>query len=141
MSDITIGRLRGGYCVSWRDGGKRKRYQLSARTRKEAEAEGRDKFVRETTRGGTLTIADLWALYVDSLGPKPTAVTMGYTGKAVLAHFGSYRPDQIHQDRLLCRPTPRGAYRGSYPPDQTHRCRADACRGPAYHKSLPISWA
>lgn len=29
------------------------------------------------------------------------AKTMGYTGKAVLAHFGAYRPDQITAD--LCR--------------------------------------
>lgn len=59
MSDITIGRLRGGFCVSWREDGKRKRYSLAARTRKEAEAEGRDRFIRETARGGTLTIAEL----------------------------------------------------------------------------------
>jgi integrase len=39
--------------------------------------------------------------YRTDLGDKPTAKTMGYTGKAVLAHFGPYRPDQI--DKALCR--------------------------------------
>ncbi len=95
MSDITIGRLRGGFCVSWSENGNRRRYQLAARSRKEAEAEARDRYLKETTRGGDLTIAELWALYVDSLGAKPTAATMGYTGKAVLSHFGAYRPDQL----------------------------------------------
>lgn len=95
MSDITIGRLRGGFCVSWSESGKRKRYQLAARTRKEAEAEGRDRYVKETVSRGGLTVKDLWNLYVDSLGSKPTAATMKYTGKAVLGHFGEYRPDQL----------------------------------------------
>lgn len=95
MPEITIGRLRGGFCVSWKVDGKRKRYKLSARTRKEAEAEARDRYLRETTRNDDLRISALWALYVDYLGDKPTAKTMGWTGKAVLEHFGEYRPDQI----------------------------------------------
>ncbi|MEP2955570.1 MAG: site-specific integrase [Sulfitobacter sp.] len=95
MSDITIGRLRGGYCVSWHEGGKRRRYQLKARTRKEAEAEARDRYLKETVSRGGHTVADLWRMYVDYLGDKPTAATMGWTGKAVLAHFGALRPDQI----------------------------------------------
>lgn len=40
-------------------------------------------------------MADLWALYVDYLGVKPTAKTMGWTGKAILPHFGALRPDQL----------------------------------------------
>ncbi|WP_245904804.1 tyrosine-type recombinase/integrase [Pseudoroseicyclus aestuarii] len=35
------------------------------------------------------------------MGDKPAAKTLGYTGKAVLAHFGSFRPDQVTRD--LCR--------------------------------------
>lgn len=95
MPEITIGRLRGGYCVSWRENGKRRRYQLEACTRKEAEAAGRDKYLKETAAASNQTIADLWALYVEYLGDKPTAKTMQWTGKAVLAHFGTYRPDQL----------------------------------------------
>ncbi|WP_422073985.1 tyrosine-type recombinase/integrase [Tranquillimonas rosea] len=41
------------------------------------------------------TVADLWETYRKDLGDKPTAKTMGYTGKAVLEHFGAYTPDQI----------------------------------------------
>ncbi len=95
MPDITIGKLRGGYCVSWNENGKRRRYQLAARTRKDAEAEGRDRYLKETITRNGHTVADLWTMYVDYLGDKPTAATMGWTGKAVLEHFGTYRPDQI----------------------------------------------
>jgi integrase len=95
MPEITIGRLRGGYCVSWRDNGKRRRYQLEARTRKEAEAEGRDKYLREQHTQENITIATLWAAYIEHLGEKPSAKTLGWTGKAVLAHFGALRPDQL----------------------------------------------
>lgn len=95
MPDITIGRLRGGYCVIWTEGGRRRRYQLAARTRAEAEAEGRDRYIRETVRPGGLTVAAIWALYADYLGAKPTAENVRYAGKAVLAAFGALRPDQI----------------------------------------------
>ncbi|MDO6587370.1 tyrosine-type recombinase/integrase [Salipiger sp. 1_MG-2023] len=99
MPDITIGRLRGGFCVHWIDPstGKRTRHQLAARSRKEAEAEGlrvyREKFAASRPRGGT--IADLWQAYVEELGDKPTARTMGSTGKPILQHFGAYTPEQI----------------------------------------------
>ena len=43
-------------------------------------------------------MAEIWAAYVDDLGVKPTAKTMGYTGKAVLPFFGDYRPDHITRD-------------------------------------------
>lgn len=48
-----------------------------------------------------MSVADIWAEYVRDLGERPTAKTMSYTGKAVLPHFGHYRPDQITTD--LCR--------------------------------------
>lgn len=95
MPDITIGRLRGGYCVHWTEGGRRRRYQLAALTLREAEAEGRDRYLKETTRATGHTVGTIWAGYIAHLGAKPTAATMGYTGKAVLAHFGALRPDQI----------------------------------------------
>nr|WP_319250238.1 site-specific integrase [uncultured Celeribacter sp.] len=95
MPEITIGRLRGGFCVSWKEHGKRRRYQLAARSRKEAEAEARDRYLKETTQNNDLKIKALWALYIDYLGDKPTAKTMRWTGKAVLTHFGELRPDQL----------------------------------------------
>jgi integrase len=96
-ADLTIGRLRGGFCVHWTDlkTGKRRRYQLAARTREEAESEARERYLRETWSAGSVRVSDLWAAYIQHLGSKPTATTMGYTGKAVLAAFGALRPSQI----------------------------------------------
>jgi integrase len=105
MPEISIGRFRGGFCVYWRDPdtGKRRRYQLAARTRAQAEPEALDVFREKTLtqRQAKGTVADIWAAYQADLGDRPTAKTMGYTGKAVLAHFGAYRPDQITTG--LCR--------------------------------------
>lgn len=96
MPDITIGRLRGGFCVYWQDEtGKRRRYQLEARTRAEAEAEGRDRYLKETVPTGRLLVEQIWDAYIEHLGKKPTAKTMTYTGRAILPHFGAFRPDQI----------------------------------------------
>lgn len=104
MHDISIGRLRGGYCVYWTGAdGKRSRHQLKARTRAEAEAEAIDTYRKhhfvQTQQG--MTVSAIWAEYVNDLGDRPTAKTMRYTGKAVLGHFGHYRPDQI--TTTLCR--------------------------------------
>lgn len=102
MPDITIGRLRGAFCVYWREDGKRRRYQLEARTRQEAEAEAIDVFREKTFRQNLegATVADIWAAYRADLGVRQTGVTMGYTGKAILPHFGAYRPENI--DKNLC---------------------------------------
>lgn len=102
MPDISIGRLRGGFCVYWRDdAGKRQRYQLAACTRKEAEAEAIDVYRSKVQRRAeNHTVSMLWRDYRDSLAGRPTGKTLGYTGKAVLAHFGHYRADQI--TRELC---------------------------------------
>ncbi|WP_408607910.1 tyrosine-type recombinase/integrase [Albibacillus kandeliae] len=91
-----MGRLRGGFCVSWYDGGKRRRHKLASRTRKEAEAEALDVYRHETIIPDEgCTVERIWAEYIASLGDKPAAATLRYTGKAILPHFGKLRPDQI----------------------------------------------
>lgn len=100
MPDITIGRLRGGLCAIWYEGGKRRRYQLEARTRADAEAEAIRLYRRLTDvpKGGT--VAEIWEAYRADLGKRPTAETMRHTGKAILPHFGAYVPQDI--DKALC---------------------------------------
>lgn len=102
MPNISIGRFRGGFCVYWHEGGKRRRYQLSARTRKEAEAEAVEVFRERTyaSRPKDPTIENIWQAYREDLGGKPTAETMLYTGKAILPFFGAYRPDDMTKN--LC---------------------------------------
>lgn len=105
MPEISIGRLRDGLCVSWKDPetGKRRRYQLEARTRKEAEAEAVEVFRRETFKATPkgATVEEIWNAYVADLGEKPTATTMGFTGKTILPHFGAYLPENV--DKALCK--------------------------------------
>lgn len=96
MPDISIGRLRGGYCVYWTDEtGKRKRYQLAARSRQEAEAEGRDRYLKETASPGGATIAEIWEAYREDRQGRSIAESMRHTGKAIIPAFGHFRPDQI----------------------------------------------
>lgn len=98
MPDINIGRLRGGYCVYWdQPDGKRTRRQLQARTRKEAETEAVEVHRAATyaARKKDPTTAEIWDAYTLDLGDKPTAKTMGYTGKAILPFFGHQYPDHI----------------------------------------------
>jgi len=103
MRELTIGRLRGGFAVSWHDNGRRRRYQLKARTGAEAESEAIEVYRRVTylERPRGVTVGEIWSEYVDDLGDKPTARTMGYTGKAILPHFGACVPQDITND--LCR--------------------------------------
>ena len=96
MREYRIGRLKGRFVVTWIEpDGKRRRYRLDALTRKAAETEAVDKIARENIPKDGATVADLWAQYVEYLGGRPTGITMGYTGKAVLAHFGHMRPEQV----------------------------------------------
>lgn len=95
MPELNIGPLRGGLCVYWYENGDRKRHQLKARTRKEAEAEALDVYKRKTSSSSTPTISDLWQRYVEERKDRPVASTMIYTGKPVLKHFGALRADQI----------------------------------------------
>lgn len=102
MSEYRIGRLNGRYVVTWRDEtGGRRRYRLNSLTAKEAEGEAIDVIRRETLGKREVTVADIWTAYIADRKGRPIAETMGYTGKAVLAHFGALRPDQIDAD--LCR--------------------------------------
>lgn len=99
MPDYTIGRLRGGFAVSWHEDGRRRRFQLAARSRKEAEAEAIDIIRRETVKPGGVTVEAIWNAYREEKEGRPIAEAMKY-GKAVLEHFGHYRPDQI--TKALC---------------------------------------
>ncbi|MEM1346561.1 MAG: site-specific integrase [Pseudomonadota bacterium] len=95
MPDITIGRLRGGFCVIWHEDGKRRRHQLTARTPADAEREAIDVYRRETLRPGQTTVADLWEAYASERQGRPCATTMRYEWPALAPTFAHLRPDQI----------------------------------------------
>ena len=97
MPDITIGRLRGGLCAAWRDPatGRRRRYQLEARTRADAEAEALRLYRRLNPPPVGQTVAELWEAYQEERDGRQIATAMRYSGKSLLPHFGAYTPDQI----------------------------------------------
>ena len=95
MPEYRVGRLRGGFCVTWHepDGGRR-RYKLEAGTAQEAEAEARQIF-HQAQAERRLTVSDLWAAYRKDRVGRRVDEHMIDTGKAILPKFGAMLPDQI----------------------------------------------
>lgn len=93
MPEYRLGRLRGKFCVTWRDDdGIRHRHTLGTDNRAEAE-----NLLRTFTHAkpDLITVEWLWSAYVADLGERPTAKTMGYTGLHILPHFGHLAHDGI----------------------------------------------
>ena len=88
---------RGAWYAVWSEGGQTKRRSLRTKDRGEAERVFRD--FQRTPVGET--VSDIYAAYeTDKVGiPSHERIVMA--GKALLPHFGHFRPDQI--DRKLCR--------------------------------------
>lgn len=99
--EYKIGRLKGGFVVSWWDDGKRRRFRLDARTRKEAEAQAPDILKRVIVKQDGTTIKDLWERYRQEKDGRRVAVAMMHEWKAMEPHFGHLRPDQITTE--ICR--------------------------------------
>nr|WP_145398592.1 site-specific integrase [Paracoccus sulfuroxidans] len=96
MQQFRIGRLNGRYTVAWNlADGRRRRFRLEARTRKEAEAEALDVIRKETMTASEGTVADMWPLYLAEREGRSASSTMRSTGKTLLPAFGHLRPDQI----------------------------------------------
>jgi integrase len=102
--EYRIGRLHGGYAVSWWTGEgaerKRRRFRLSARTKPEAEAEAIDVIRRQvgTEKANGPTIEDLWEAYRKEKVGRRVAVAMGHEWKALGPVLGHLRPDQLTVD-------------------------------------------
>ncbi|KFI30987.1 integrase [Haematobacter missouriensis] len=96
MREYSVGRLNGRFVVTWDDNGKRRRFRLSALTRKEAEAEALT-IIRRETRGSKAqkTVRAVWQDYCDEHAGRPATSNMSFTGLPILAHFGALLPDQI----------------------------------------------
>lgn len=95
MPEISIGRLRGGWCVYWTEGGRRRRYRLAARSPAEAEAEAVAVYRRHAARDAQDTVAALWRAYRAERAGRRIAANMEWSGRAVLPFFGAWRPDDI----------------------------------------------
>jgi integrase len=100
-NDYIIGRFDGGLAVSWWEDGKRRRYRLKARTRKEAEGEAADKVRTERAKSAGSTIAELWELYRKEKSGKRIAEAMKFEWRVIKPFFGHLRPEQVTVE--LCR--------------------------------------
>lgn len=96
--EYRIGRLKGGFVVSWWENGKRRRYRLAALSRKEAESEAIDVARRETVKDKDPTVATLWELYRQEKQGRRVADAMKSEWHVIGPHFGHLRYDQIGID-------------------------------------------
>lgn len=94
-SDYRIGKLGDRLTVSWWEDGKRQRYRLKTRDRKEAESEAISVIQRERAKAAGSTIDELWELYREEKKARRIAVTMGFEWRAMRPFFGNLRPDQV----------------------------------------------
>jgi integrase len=95
--EYELGRLKGRYVIVWREGERRHRKRLpAAYSRVDAERALADLRAHQADRSkGTYTVAQLWDMYRESLGSRPSAVTMGYEWRALKERFGDLPPHGI----------------------------------------------
>lgn len=101
MSELSIGRLKGRFVVSWWEDGKRRRYRLEASDRKAAESEAVALYRRETANASDTTVKSLWDAYRKEKAGRRVAEAMRREWKAVGPYFGELRPEDIDVD--VCR--------------------------------------
>lgn len=96
MQDFTIQKLRGGLAVSFLDKeGKRRRYALTAKTKKDATPEAME-IVEEFFKidPGKITVAEIIEKYVEHLRDRPAGHRLK-SSKVLISYFGSLKPSQI----------------------------------------------
>lgn len=98
MPTISIGRLRGGFCVYWAENGKRRRFSLKARSRKEAEVEAVAVYRSKLVKPAGPTVLNLWSAFRDDYKDRRIGQNMEWSGRAILPYFGALRPEQIHAE-------------------------------------------
>jgi hypothetical protein len=90
MRDFRIGRLMGRFVVIWDDGGKRRRYRLSADTTNEAAREAREVILKPEAPPAGVSVAQLWAAYQADMGKRRQAAKLVQTKRNLLPSLGTY---------------------------------------------------
>jgi integrase len=93
MSEWRITRLRGEFCLTWQDGGVRRRYRLGTNDPKEAARRAPARYA-ELCRPRGKSVADLWTGYLADMKGRAVTVTMTHTWKALKERFG---PLNVHE--------------------------------------------
>jgi integrase len=94
-AELRIGRLTGGYVVTWWEGDKRRRYRLDAQSRAAAETEALTVYQRETLKAQGTTIGSLWEMYRQEKQGRRVAVAMEFEWRAMKEHFDALRPEDL----------------------------------------------
>jgi integrase len=100
-AELRIGRLNGGYVVTWWEGDKRRRYRLDAQSRAAAETEALTVYQRETLKTEGTTIGSLWEMYRQEKQGRRVAVAMDFEWRAMKDHFAAVKPEDLTVD--MCR--------------------------------------
>lgn len=96
--EFRIGRLAGGFVVTWWEDGKRRRFRLEALSRKAAESEAIAVIRRETVKAETANVETLWKLYRQEKDGRRAAAAMASEWKVIGPHFGHLTHDQINTE-------------------------------------------
>lgn len=94
-AELRIGRLNGGFVVTWWEGDKRRRYRLDAQSRAAAETEALTVYQRETLRADGTTIGTLWEMYRQEKQGRRVSVAMGFEWRAMKDHFAATKPEDL----------------------------------------------
>lgn len=94
-NEYRIGRLNGGYVVTWWVDGKRRRYRLAAQSREAAASEALTVIRRERAKASGETIGDMWQAYREEKAGRRIATTMEFEWRVMEPFFGNLRPDQL----------------------------------------------
>jgi integrase len=98
--EFRVVPYRGKFAVEWYEDGVRRRASLRTSDRSDVQPALR-RFVAEyeaARRPSRITVAYAWNGYLESLGDKPAAVTMGHEWKAVGPFFGDMAADGLTED-------------------------------------------
>lgn len=89
MPSYRIGRLKGRFVITWRDGqGRRHRYRLDAKDKSGAEIEAPGIYATLTRPKGT-TVAELWNAYLADRAGRAIAGNMPFSWRVLKDRFGS----------------------------------------------------
>lgn len=98
-TDYRIGRLNGGFVVSWwGENGKRRRYRLDAQSRAEAESEALAIVRVKRSEAAGQTIGELWQLYREEKTGRRIATSMEFEWRKMAPFFGNLRAEQVTTD-------------------------------------------
>ncbi|WP_369808717.1 tyrosine-type recombinase/integrase [Pararhodobacter sp. CCB-MM2] len=82
----------------WDEDGKRRRFRLSADTRKEAEREARDKILTIQAPAAGMTVAQIWHAYKAEMGERRQASKLDQVGRNVLPELGHLSAEAVSPD-------------------------------------------